>query len=358
MSRVKLGDVAFERKETLKNNTGYPTVGLEHIIPEEIELINWDEGAENTFTKVFHAGDVLFGRRRAYLKKAALAPIDGICSGDITVISAIEDKICPRLLPFIIQNDKFFDFAVEKSAGSLSPRVKWQHAKEFEFELPEMEQQEKLAELLWAVNDTKTAYKKLQKQTDELVKSQFIEMFGDPDTNSKGLPIAKLPDLGENLDNKRIPITGGDRKKGEYPYYGASGVVDYVADYIFDDDLLLISEDGANLVARVTPIAFSSTGKVWINNHAHVIKFKSMAMQCYVENLLNIMDISSYVTGTAQPKLNQAKLNSIPIPVPEEEQIREYLAFVKQSDKSKFELEQSIAELTATYKRIITDNLG
>lgn len=161
-------------------------------------------------------------------------------------------------------------------------------------------------------------------------------MFGDPAINSKGLPIAKLPELGENLDNKRIPITGGNRKAGEYPYYGASGIVDYVADYIFDDDLLLISEDGANLVARVTPIAFPSTGKVWINNHAHVIKFKSMAMQCYVENLLNMMDISPYVTGTAQPKLNQAKLNSIPIPVPAEGQIREYLEFVKQSDKSKF----------------------
>lgn len=87
-------------------------------------------------------------------------------------------------------------------------------------------------------------------------------MFGDPTTNTKDLPIANLPELGENLDNKRIPITGGDRKAGKYPYYGASGIVDYVADYIFDDDLLLISEDGANLVARVTPIAFPSTGKV------------------------------------------------------------------------------------------------
>ncbi len=161
-------------------------------------------------------------------------------------------------------------------------------------------------------------------------------MFGDPTTNTKELPIANLPELGENLDNKRIPITGGDRKAGKYPYYGASGIVDYVADYIFDDDLLLISEDGANLVARVTPIAFPSTGKVWINNHAHVIKFKSMAMQCYVENLLNMIDISPYVTGTAQPKLNQAKLNTIPIPVPEEDMIHEYLAFVHQSDKSKF----------------------
>lgn len=167
------------------------------------------------------------------------------------------------------------------------------------------------------------------------LKSQFIEMFGDPTTNTKDLPIANLPELGENLDNKRIPITGGDRKAGKYPYYGASGIVDYVADYIFDDDLLLISEDGANLVARVTPIAFPSTGKVWINNHAHVVKFKSMAMQCYVENLLNMIDISPYVTGTAQPKLNQAKLNTIPIPVPEENMIHEYLAFVHQSDKSK-----------------------
>lgn len=178
-------------------------------------------------------------------------------------------------------------------------------------------------------------YQQSDKSKFAWLKSQFIEMFGDPTTNTKDLPIANLPELGENLDNKRIPITGGDRKAGKYPYYGASGIVDYVADYIFDDDLLLISEDGANLVARVTPIAFPSTGKVWINNHAHVVKFKSMAMQCYVENLLNMIDISPYVTGTAQPKLNQAKLNTIPIPVPEENMIHEYLAFVHQSDKSK-----------------------
>ena len=164
-------------------------------------------------------------------------------------------------------------------------------------------------------------------------------MFGNPETNSKGLPIVTLPEISENLDSKRIPITGGDRKTGEFPYYGASGIVDYVSDYIFDDDLLLISEDGANLVARVTPIAFSSSGKVWVNNHAHVVKFRNMAMQCYVEKLLNIMDLSQYVTGTAQPKLNQAKLNSIPIPIPEEEQIREYLEFVEQSDKSKYMVE-------------------
>lgn len=160
-------------------------------------------------------------------------------------------------------------------------------------------------------------------------------MFGDPVDNPKELAIKTLPEIGENLDSRRIPITGGDRKEGIYPYYGASGIVDYVDDYIFDEDILLISEDGANLLARVTPIAFPASGKVWVNNHAHVMRFKSMAMQTYVEYMLNMIDISHYVTGTAQPKLNQAKLNSIPIPVPDEEPLWKFKEFVEQSDKSK-----------------------
>ncbi len=175
MSSVCLGDVAFEHKETCKcNKNNYPVVGLEHLVPEEVTLTTWDEGSGNTFTKVFRKGNVLFGRRRAYLKKAAVAPFDGICSGDITVIEAKPDKIAPELLPFIIQNDALFDFAVEKSAGSLSPRVKWEHLREFEFELPEMDKQRQLAEVLWSMDATKKAYRNLVKSTDELVKSQFI----------------------------------------------------------------------------------------------------------------------------------------------------------------------------------------
>ncbi len=103
-----------------------PVVALEHLVPEEVRLTNWSTSGDNTFSKAFHKGQVLFGRRRAYLKKAALAPFDGICSGDITVIEAKSDRLAPELLPFIIQNDAFFDFAVGKSAGSLSPRVKWE----------------------------------------------------------------------------------------------------------------------------------------------------------------------------------------------------------------------------------------
>ena len=123
----------------------------------------------------------MFGRRRAYLKKAAVAPFDGICSGDITVIEAKPDRILPELLPFIIQNDDLFEFAVGKSAGSLSPRVKWEHLKNYEFELPDMEKQKELAELFWAMDNTKKSYQKLIAATDELVKSQFIGPAGHKD---------------------------------------------------------------------------------------------------------------------------------------------------------------------------------
>ena len=125
-----------------------------------------------------------------------------------------------------------------------------------------------------------------------------------------------LEDISENCDSQRKPVTKGDRASGEYPYYGASGIVDYVEDYIFDGDYLLISEDGANLVARVTPIAFSISGKSWVNNHAHVLKFRNKYEQRYVEMYLNGMDLSKYISGAAQPKLNQKNLNSIQIPMP------------------------------------------
>lgn len=174
MSRVKLGDVAHEYKETQKSNCGSPIVGLEHLIPGELALESWDTDVENTFTKGFKKGQVLFGRRRAYLKKAAIAPFDGVCSGDIIVIEADSYKINPDLLPFIIQSDSLFEYAVEKSAGSLSPRVKWENLKEYEFDLPEISKQKELVTLLQTAYTTKKAYKRLINATDELVKSKFV----------------------------------------------------------------------------------------------------------------------------------------------------------------------------------------
>jgi type I restriction enzyme S subunit len=131
-------------------------------------------------------------------------------------------------------------------------------------------------------------------------------------------PKRNLGSLAENLDSRRVPITKGDRKEGPFPYYGASGIVDSVADFIFDEDILLISEDGANLLARSTPIAFSVSGKCWVNNHAHVLRFAEPATQKFVEVYLNSISIEEFVTGAAQPKVNQEALNRIPIPIPDD----------------------------------------
>ena len=162
MSKVRLGDVAAEVRETSKSPVGLPVVGLEHLIPGEITLTQWSEASDNTFTKLFHKGQVLFGRRRAYLKKA-----------DIMVIAAKPDNLLPDLLPFVISNDAFFDYAMEKSAGSLSPRVKWAQLAEYEFDLPEMKEQQKISDLLWAMERTRKAYQNLIAHTDVLVKSKY-----------------------------------------------------------------------------------------------------------------------------------------------------------------------------------------
>ena len=125
-----------------------------------------------------------------------------------------------------------------------------------------------------------------------------------------------LPEISENLDSIRKPVTKGKRTAGIYPYYGASGIVDYVDDYLFDEDLLCISEDGANLLMRTYPIAFPISGKVWVNNHAHVLRFKSIVTQKYVEYCFSGMKLDEYITGAAQPKLTQKALNSIIINLP------------------------------------------
>ena len=132
----------------------------------------------------------------------------------------------------------------------------------------------------------------------------------------QGWEIKKLNQISENLDNRRVPITKSVRSNGTIPYYGASGIVDYVEEYIFDEDLLLVSEDGANLLARTYPIAFSISGKTWVNNHAHVLKFNTLTTQKFVEIYLNSIKLDDFVSGMAQPKLNQGMLNQIPIPLP------------------------------------------
>jgi type I restriction enzyme S subunit len=124
--------------------------------------------------------------------------------------------------------------------------------------------------------------------------------------------------ITKNHDGRRIPINATLRKSmnGKYPYYGASGIIDYVHKPIFKGQFLLIGEDGANLLARSTPIAFIANGEFWVNNHAHVLTTLGEISLEFVSYFINSINLSSWVTGTAQPKLNQANMNKIPIPIP------------------------------------------
>lgn len=166
--------------------------------------------------------------------------------------------------------------------------------------------------------------------------------------DSEGWTETTLDKISTNLDSQRIPVTKSLRESGEYPYYGASGIVDHVADYIFEGNNLLISEDGANLLARSTPIAFSVSGRYWVNNHAHILNFQNMATQRYVEFYLESIELDEYITGAAQPKLNQKALNSIPIPIPES--IKAQAEIVKIIESLQVETQR----LTSIYERKLT----
>jgi len=126
-------------------------------------------------------------------------------------------------------------------------------------------------------------------------------------------------ELVVNHDGRRIPVSSTDRqqRQGDFPYYGASGIIDYVDAYLFDGDYLLIAEDGANLISRSTPIAFEATGKFWVNNHAHILQpVREIILTSYLQDYFNFTDLRFYISGSAQPKLNQKNLNRIPIPLP------------------------------------------
>lgn len=351
MSNVFLGDIAKERRETFKGNkNGYPIVGLEHLTPEEITLSAWDEDKDNTFTKLFCEGDILFGRRRAYLKKAVVAPFDGICSGDITVIKAIPEKILPEILPFIVQNDDFFDFAVGKSAGSLSPRVKWEHLKNYEFELPDMDKQRELAKVLWAMDAMKKSYQKLLLKTDELVKAHFLEMFGRMDDEGK-FPKKQWGEVLKIINGKDYKVVADEN--GPYPIYGSGGIMGRASEYLCPENSVVIGRKGTIDKPFIVNEKFWNVDTAFgIVANQDILHYQYLFWYCKQLNFTKLNKASTL------PSTTKADLLKLSINIPPLELQEQFATFVQQTDKSKFELEQALAELTATYKKIISDNLG
>ena len=361
MAKYRFDQIAINSTEKKKpaEEDRFTYLGLEHLDSGTLRVTRFGTEVAPVGEKlVMHKGDVLFGKRRAYQKKVAIAPFDGIFSAHGMVLRPKEDVIDKDFFPLFISSDYFLDAAIKISVGSLSPTINWHDLKELEFELPDLAAQHKLAEILWSINDTMEAYKNLISATDELVKSQFIAMFGEPKNSPDAVSFETAFTIRDDL---RKPINDAVRSEmhtGQlYPYYGANGQVDSINDYLMDCDAICLAEDcGAYGAGEHT--SYIVSGKCWVNNHAHVLIPKECCDIEFANVYFRILDMTEYVTGTTRLKLTQAKMKTLPMILPSLEQQREFAAFVRQSDKSKFELEQALAELNATYKRIIAENLG
>ena len=202
--------------------------------------------------------------------------------------------------------------------GAAQPQITQGSLKPLTVPLPSIDEQKRIVAVLdqafVALDRARANAKANLADSEELFENWLALIF---ERQGREWRQVRLPDISENLDRQRVPITKSDRVTGSVPYYGASGVVDHVADYIFDEDLLLVSEDGANLLARTYPIAFSISGKSWVNNHAHVLRFEDRTDQEFVRLYLESISLKPFISGMAQPKLNQKALNKIPIPFPD-----------------------------------------
>ena len=182
MAKYRFEQIAINSTEKKKpvEEDRFTYLGLEHLDSGSLKVSRFGSDVAPIGEKlVMHKGDVLFGKRRAYQKKVAIAPFDGIFSAHGMVLRPKEDVIDPDFFPLFISSDYFLDAAIKISVGSLSPTINWRDLKILEFDLPDLETQRKLAAVLWSIIDTMESYKKLISATDELVKSQFMEQFGD-----------------------------------------------------------------------------------------------------------------------------------------------------------------------------------
>ena len=161
-----------------------------------------------------------------------------------------------------------------------------------------------------------------------------------------------LGDLVESFDPLRVPVKEADRRPGPYPYYGASGVVDQVDEFLFDGEYLLIAEDGENLRTRNTPVAFMARGKFWVNNHAHIVRGNSEADTRFLMYAIAASDISGYLTGSTMPKLTQGNLNRIPLRVPPVREQRS-IAHILGTLDDKIELNQRMSETLEAMARAL-----
>lgn len=282
-----------------------------------------DQQADRLSNVIVESNDVLLNITGASVARCCIAPADFLparVNQHVSIIRPVGEKLDSAFLHYLLISKTYKDRLLHtgEEGGSTRQAITKVQLQNFIIEYPELlTEQHRIVAILDEAFDGIAKARANAEQNRQNARALFESHLQSVFTQrGEGWVETTVDKISTNLDSKRVPITKSERKSGKYRYFGASGVVDYVADYIFDGDTLLVSEDGANLLARSTPIAFSVTGKYWVNNHAHILKFESMSTQRFVEFYLGSIKLDEYITGAAQPKLNQKALNSIPIPIP------------------------------------------
>lgn len=323
---VKLGEVCDRFGEYGMSVSSKPYDGIRYI---RITDITDDGNLNDDYVSAdinyidddyrLQKGDVLFARTGATVGKTLVYKEEfGECvyAGYLIRYRPNLSLVLPQFLFYCTHYHEYYNWVKNNQKAAAQPNISAKLYNGYEFPLPPLEEQHRIVSILDASFEKIDALKKNAEENLKNAKALFQQVLAQELKPKEGWVEKKLTDISENLDYKRVPITKNVRKSGKFPYYGASGIVDYVNDYLYDEDLLLISEDGANLLARTTPIAFSVSGKIWVNNHAHVLRFNNLTLQKFVEYFIAGFNITPYVTGMAQPKLNQKALEKIIISFP------------------------------------------
>ena len=335
-----------EKKKPVEEDK-YTYIGLEHLDSQNLKVSRWGSDIAPKGEKlVMKKGDVLFGKRRAYQKKVAIAPFDGIFSAHGMVLRPNEEIIDKNFFPLFISSDYFLDAAIKISVGSLSPTINWRDLKELKFQLPDLDKQKKLADMLWSINRTLLRYKELLNKTDELVKSQFMEQFEEYEKTR----------LGEIAN-----ITAGQSSPHD-DEFSEEGTPFIKAGNLEDLKLLRISEQECNLVDEKTikekklklhnsgTVLVAKSGMSCLSGHIYSLKKAAYVVShlaCiqpidmtstteYIRTFFMTVGTKSLIRDVSYPAIQLAQFAEMEIPdVPYKEQIR-FASFVRQSDKSKF----------------------
>ena len=379
MPKYKFGDLVYNITEKRSPMAGDEElyIGLEHLDSGSLRVTRWGSKVALKGDKlVMRKGDILFGRRNTYLRRVAIAPHDGLFSAHGMILRAKTERINSEYLPFFIASDYFMDEAIRISVGSLSPTVNWKELKELEFTIPTLEAQEKLTKTLIAANDLKEKYEELLAITDDLVKSQFIELFGDPIENPFGWDTASLTTLGTCKNGMNF---GANEKGVEIRCVGVGDVKDLSQindlnsltllslnelppkEYLLEDgDIVFVRSNGnKNLVGRCVavyphnePLTFSG----------FCIRFRRDNENILISYLLHLLKQKSVRAklvgrGANIQNLNQKMLASLDIPMPPLTLQNEYDSFIQQTDKSKFEIKKAIENTSALIKSLMQQDL-